>query len=145
MKYLYIEPEVAGGLGERTVMDVSKHPPTVTRLHYEFDGWLGDPILASFPILIVTDEVMQTLRRISATGVIFDDVEVTTSDQFRDFYPDRRLPPFVWLKPVGQAGQDDIGAAPDGRLVVSQRVYEALAELGIPNALVEPFGAGDAP
>jgi hypothetical protein len=46
MKYFYVEPEVAGGLGERTVMDRSTHPPVVKRLHYQLEGWLGDAILA---------------------------------------------------------------------------------------------------
>ena len=36
MKYFYIQPEVAGGLGKNTVMDRSVHPPIVSRLHYEF-------------------------------------------------------------------------------------------------------------
>jgi hypothetical protein len=34
--FVYIEPEVAGGLGENTLLDVRTHPPVVTRLHYEF-------------------------------------------------------------------------------------------------------------
>ena len=37
-----VEPEVAGALGDRTEMDSSIHPPIVKRLHYEFQGWLGD-------------------------------------------------------------------------------------------------------
>jgi hypothetical protein len=36
MKYFYIQPEVAGGLGKNTVMDRSVHPPIVSRLHHEF-------------------------------------------------------------------------------------------------------------
>jgi hypothetical protein len=72
-------------------MDVSTHPPIVKKLHYEFDGWLGDAILASFPIFIVTDGAMQALQSIGATGVTFDEVEVTTSNEFRDLYPDQSL------------------------------------------------------
>jgi hypothetical protein len=125
-------------------MDVSTHPPIVKKLHYEFDGWLGDAILASFPIFIVTDGAMQALQSIGATGVTFDEVEVTTSNEFRDLYPDQSLPTFVWLKPLGRAGQDDVGVAPDGRLVISQRVYDVLDDIGIPNALVEPFSGGGA-
>lgn len=40
MKYCVIEPEVAGGLGENTVIDQSVHPPKIARLHYNFEGWL---------------------------------------------------------------------------------------------------------
>jgi hypothetical protein len=48
-----------------------------------------------------------------ATNVAFDDVEVTVSDQFNELHPDRKLPPFAWLKPEGKAGQDDHGTVAD--------------------------------
>lgn len=41
MKHHIIEPEVAGGLGEGTIMSRNTHPPIVTRLHYKFDGGLA--------------------------------------------------------------------------------------------------------
>ena len=40
MKYYVLEPEVAGGLGENSIVDHSVVPFQVTRLHYEFEGWL---------------------------------------------------------------------------------------------------------
>jgi hypothetical protein len=140
MEHFYIEPEVAGGLGERTVMDRSVHPPILKRLHYELEGWLGDPILESFPAFVVTEDAKEELLRMGASGAAFDDVEVTISDQFRQLYPGRNLPQFVWLKPQGQAGRDDIGAAADGRLVVSRPALDTLSRLGMSHALVEPFG-----
>jgi hypothetical protein len=54
MEYFQIAPEVAGGWGRNTVMDRSIHPPHVTKLHFEFDGWLGDVLLESFPCYIIT-------------------------------------------------------------------------------------------
>jgi len=144
MRYFYVEPEVAGELGERTKMDCSVHPPIVKGLHYQFEGWLGDAILESFPAFIVTEEAKESLLAMGATGATFDDVDVTITDQFEELYPNRKLPPFTWLKPEGKAGQDDIGAAADGRIVVSQRVLEVLCNLGIPNALVEALEGEDA-
>jgi hypothetical protein len=139
MKYFYIEPEVAGGLGKNTVMNRAVHPPVVSKLHYQIDGWLGDVLLESFPSFIVTEDAGQQLQAIGATGVRFDDVEVTTSDQFRQLYPNRRLPKFIWLRAEGQPACDDFGIAPDGRLVTSERVFETLKKLGVANALVAPF------
>ena len=55
MRYFILEPEIAGGWGERTVADTGIFPPTVTALHYRFDGWRGDELLESFPCFIVTD------------------------------------------------------------------------------------------
>ena len=46
MTYYHLEPEVAGGIGERTVLDRSGPRLRATSLHYEFDGWLGDDLLA---------------------------------------------------------------------------------------------------
>lgn len=139
--YFYIEPEVAGGLGDHTVRDVSVHPPIITKLHYEFQGWLGDVLLESFPCFIVTEAAKSALLEIGISGVILTPVEVSTSDLFEEMQPDQKLPPFVWLKVNGDAGRDDFGIARDYRLVVSERVLDALKPLGISNALIEPFEA----
>jgi hypothetical protein len=141
MKYYYIEPEVSGGHGENAVMNTNVHPPEVTRLHYEFDGWLGDGIATSFPCYLVTEDVKEKILKSGFSGVLFDKVEVTTSELFEEMQPDQKLPPFVWLKVNGHAGRDDFGIARDYRLVVSQRVLDALKPLRISNALIEPFEA----
>ena len=83
MSYFVIEPEVAGGLGERTVMNRSVHPPIVIQLHYELEGWLGDAILESFPVFIVTEQAKCALTQAGITGADFDTVDVTTGDQFK--------------------------------------------------------------
>jgi hypothetical protein len=140
MRYFYVEPEVAGGLGNNTVMDSSRHPPIVSRLHYQIDGWAGDAILESFPIFIVTEGAKESLLQIGATGAAFADVEVTVSDKFEDLQPGQKFPVFAWLKPSGKAGQDDIGATVGGRLVLSQRALDALSRLGTSNARIEAFG-----
>lgn len=142
MKYLYIEPEVAGGLGEHTVIDRRVHPPIIKHLHYKIEGWLGDVILESFPAFIVTEDAKKALLGIGVTGAFFDDVEVSVTDQFEELYPDILLPSFVWLKPEGQPGRDDVGVALDGRLVISQTVLNVLSNLGASNALLEPFVEG---
>jgi hypothetical protein len=139
MKYFYVEPEVAGGLGENTVMNSNVHPPLISRLHYHFDGWLGDVLLESFPSFIVTEVAKQKLQSAAVTGAKFDEVEVTTSEQFQELYPNRPLPKFVWLRVEGKPGRDDFGMAEDGRLVVSEKVLEALQDLGISHALVTEF------
>ena len=77
MNYFCIEPEVAGGLGQNVEMDRSVHPPVVDKLHYEFDGWLGDELLETFPCFIVTEGAMKRLQLIHATGIKFDQAEVT--------------------------------------------------------------------
>ena len=137
--YYAIEPEVAGGWGERTVSDVSVHPPLVTRLHYEFEGWLGDVLLESFPCFIVTELARDSINRLDPTGANFGDVEVTTSEEFEELHPNTVLPRFHWLQIRGKAGQADFGLTHDSRLVVSERILRALRSLGLSHAIVSEF------
>jgi hypothetical protein len=139
MKYFFIEPEVAGGLGKKTIMDRSVHPPIVSKLHYQFDGWLGDVLLESFPCFIVTEAAKKKLQSVGATGIKFDEVEVTTSEQFQEIYPNRQLPKFEWLQIEGKPGKDDFGIAQDGRLVISQQMLEELRGLGISHAIIAEY------
>lgn len=36
-----------------TIMEATVHPPRVERLHYEFEDWLGDDLVESFPSFLV--------------------------------------------------------------------------------------------
>lgn len=138
-RFYVVEPEVAGGVGPHSVMDGSVHPPVVSRLHYVFDGWLGDEIVESFPCFLVTEALSIRLAQAGLTGFEIDAVEVTASDQFLDAHPGQQLPPFVWLKVDGIAGGDDFGIGPDLRLVVSSKALQAI-QYTTPSALqVEPF------
>jgi hypothetical protein len=139
MTFFYVEPEVAGGLGENTVMDESTHPPRVSKLDYCFEGWLGDALLESFPCFIVTEAAKSELQNMGVTGARFDAVEVTKSEEFEDLNHGVQLPDFVWLKPEGEPGRDDVATAEDGRLVVSARVLELFKKMGISNALVTSY------
>jgi len=122
-----LEPEVAGGFGDNSVLDTSSHPALVTKLHCELDGWLGDDLLESFPCYIVTERLRSVIEKTEATGCSFDVVEVTMSEQFYDMYPNRRIPRFFWLKATGTPGTDDFGVSTSNCLVVSDRVFQVMA------------------
>ncbi len=96
--YRFIEPEVAGDLGPRTVLDKSTQPPIVLKLHYELNAWLGDDLLTSHPCFIVTGRLRTALQKDGGTGFHFDDVEVSTTETFDELYPGRKLPVFYWMK-----------------------------------------------
>ena len=136
MKFFNLEPEVAGGLGKNTILDRSNHPPLVHNLHYVFDGWLGDALLEGFPCFIITEPAMQKLQGAGVTGVKFAPVEVSTSEEFQDFYPNRKLPTFLWMQVGGVSGRDDFSIGKDFRLVVSDRVLQILREIGISHASI---------
>ncbi len=132
-----VSPEVAGELGADTVMDTSVHPPRVSRLHYELHGWLGDDLLESFPVFVVTDRLARALRGSDLSGWRLGPVQVTKSDEFEELHPDRELPGFFWLQVDGD-GAADFALSADHRLEVSERALELLRRFQIDNALVDP-------
>lgn len=134
-----IEPEVAGRIGKDSKLDVSVHPPIVHQLHYEFQGWLHNDILESFPCFIVTDSLKEAIVNAQLSGVVFDYVKVTTSDLFDELYPTVSLPPFHWMKIIGNAGTDDFGISDKLLLVVSERAYNVLARFNINAAEVNDY------
>ncbi len=126
MEWSVLDPEVAGGWGERTVADTSVHPPLVAALHYQFDGWLGDELLTSFPCYIVTRTLGDKLTEARLNGFQLASVEISVSEQFEEIYPGRRLPEFYWLQVVGSPGIDDFGISRRHSLVVSDRTLAVL-------------------
>jgi hypothetical protein len=125
--YYKLEPEVAGHLGDDTVMDSSVHPPIVDTLHYEFDGWLGDELLTAFPCFVVTKHMQQLIEGVQASGCRFGPVKISRSELFEELHPERQLPKFTWLIVTGTAKKDDFGTTPTGGgLIVSERALMAM-------------------
>jgi hypothetical protein len=102
MQYYVVEPEVAGSWGNKTEFTRTPGAPVfVRKLHYQFDGWLGDDLLESAPCYIATARLADEIGRSQFSGISFADVETSKSAQFEELYPDRDLPKFLWLKPEG--------------------------------------------
>ena len=139
MNYFYIEPEVSGSLGDKTIMDTSHHPPKIIKLNYEFEGWLGDDLLESFPCFIITEELKKTFDNSNLSGYELDDVLITKTYEFNELTPNKNLPLFFWLKIKGHLKKDDFFLAKDHRLVVSKYALECLKSNNIKMASVEPY------
>lgn len=130
--YYLVEPEVAGGWGPATVVaEPRTHPPEILELEYEFFGWLGDPLVTSFPVYLATRSLLAELARLGATGYRVAEATITRNEQFDEVQPETVLPPFAWLRPTGIPGFDDLGALPNADLIVSERVYELLLAAGM--------------
>ncbi|WP_426303951.1 hypothetical protein ACN9MJ_13105 [Acidovorax facilis] len=134
MKYYFIEPEVAGGFGEETVIDRSSGRMEVKVLHYKFEGWLGDELLESTPCFIASEQLAARIKDENLSGVGIDKVKVTKSDEFNDFHPEVELPNFVWLKVNGVPGGDDFGVTADLKLIVSEAALQLLTLNGVSHA-----------
>ena len=138
--FYYLEPEVAGGIGPKSELHRDNGKLVVTRLNYEFDGWLGDALLETTPCFIVTENARQLIEFAALTGVSFSDVEVTRSGLFTDLYGDKVLPDFWWMIVQGEPETDDFGMTSDLRLVTSERALAILRRAGLTHAEVEPVG-----
>lgn len=98
----------------------------VTKLHYQFDGWLGDDLIESTPCYIVSKRLEDAVTREKLTGFTLDEVEISGSEKFEVAYPDLELPPFVWLKVNGEPGTDDFGMTAELLLAISDRALHVL-------------------
>ena len=137
--YFVIEPEVSGGFGKGSVLDGSKHPPIVSKLHYEFYGWFDNDIVTSFPCYIVTEKLMDRVKRENLTGIVFDEVKVSQSYEYDEFFPGKILPVFKWMKVVGVCGKDDFGIGKNLGLVISEKAYNILKLFNISQATIEEY------
>ncbi len=138
--YHVVEPEVAGGWGPDTQFTRTPGQPVVVhKLHYVFDGWLGDQLLETSPCYIVTAALADRITQANLTGFVLDSVKISKSDQFESLYPGRELPDFRRFRVEGAAGQDDFGVTRDLMLVVSDTALATLQDVGITHALVEPY------
>ncbi|MGZ3885248.1 MAG: hypothetical protein ACXVP0_15515 [Bacteroidia bacterium] len=137
-KFYIIEPEVAGNITKSNFIDKTVIPPTIKNLVYTFDGWLGDDIIESILIFIVTEKLKENIEIKAFSGVSFDEVEIRASEQFKELNPNRSLPKFYWLKVHGIAGKDDFGCI-NKRLVISESVLKELEKFAIVHAEIEEY------
>ena len=133
-----LELDIAGSPGPGTLWGES--PAEIRRLNYEFDGWLGDDLVASTPVTISTTRVRDAVVAGGLTGVEFADVLVTRSQEFEDVLgAEVELPEWVWLRPVGTPGQDDAWAGRWNRLTVSERMLMLLQQFNLNRCIVTPI------
>lgn len=121
-----LEPEVAGGWGPQTRADTSVHPPIVHVLHHEFEGWLGDDLLETFPCYLVTERLGESLHSAQLTGFNLGPVQVTASEAFSQLHPHTALPSLKWLQISGSVGRTDFAISPEHQLIVSARALGIL-------------------
>ncbi|HEX4789867.1 MAG TPA: hypothetical protein VH372_15460 [Actinospica sp.] len=77
-------------LGERTETDTAVHPPMVTRPPHEFSGRLGDELVESFPVFLISSALASTPSVQGLRGFSLADAETTLSDEPRHCATARR-------------------------------------------------------
>lgn len=142
MKLHKLEPEVAGGFGENTIVSnlnnvrLKQEKPIIDHLHYEFSGWLGDEILETTPCFIITEGLACSIQRSDLKGYIFADVEISISEKFGELYPGRTLPKFRRIIPQGTVevnehvfknwSGDDFCLSQGSILIVTEKALDVL-------------------
>jgi len=142
LRLFELEPEVAGGFGENTVVSnldnvrAKRERPIVTHLHYEFSGWLGDEILETTPCFIVTEGLADSIQRSELKGYNFADVETSVTEEFEELYPGTILPKFKRIIPQGTVevngntsldwSGDDFCLSQKSVLVVSEKALDVI-------------------
>lgn len=137
--FFRLEPEVAGELVEGTVLDASASPPRVEAVHFEITEWLGDDLVTSFPVFLVSEELATELVEAGLGAFRVRQAAVTVSDEAQELLEGRAVPTFRWLDVTGQAGVDDVGVTEQGELVVSEEVLELLQGGTLENCEVERY------
>lgn len=113
LKLYELEPEVAGGFGENTVVSnydavrSKQERAVIAHLHYEFSGWLGDDILETTPCFIITESLACSIQKSDLKGYILDDVETSVTEEFKELYPEKVLPKFWRIIPQGTVEVND--------------------------------------
>jgi hypothetical protein len=125
-----IEPEVAGGLGDRTVFCATDGPHQVKHLHYVFDDWLGDSIVTSTPCFLCTQQLADEIVKHGLTGVYVCDAEIEVSPLFIELNPNAYLPKFLQLVPSNHPGQKDFGIDDNLHLIVSSKALDVIRSCG---------------
>jgi hypothetical protein len=144
-----LEPEVAGELGEKTEFQnyddvrLKGERPIVTKLNYSFTGWLGDELLEATPCFIVTEALAKAIEKNSLSGYRFEKVLISFSDEFKEIYPDKKMPIFKRLIPTGKViienglckewSGDDICASQNSYIVVNSKALSIIRDHNIEN------------
>lgn len=133
-KYYVLRPEVAGYIGEGSIPPLCNRPDEYTKIVYQFEAPPNDCIIEADRQYFFRLDLIDRLQNIQATGFALHDFEIRVGDQFDNILdtmePNWVFPEFKWLKIHGQPGEQDIARDREFRILVSQRVLNAMKDCG---------------
>lgn len=151
----FLEPEVSGHHGERTIYGIEKDATkegvseTIKFLHYEFEGWLGDDLLESTPAFIISSNLEDELRKSEFRDYKIEKCLITKSDEFMELYPNKELPSFARFLPLGTVeiegeqfdnwSGNDFCLSPKGELVLTKKALDFLSGFSIKHCDITPL------
>jgi hypothetical protein len=106
----------------------------------QFDYWLGDDLVGSPPVFLVTARLKAALQALDPPGpFVFEPVRAEASAFFKRSNPGRDLPTFWRWRIDGRAGVDEVGLFHGHDLVVSGRVLAVLLSARLEQAEILQF------
>jgi len=130
-----LEFEVAGQLGPKTVIDTSVHPPIVNKLHFLFEGWLGDDMIECFPVYLVSERLKNKLENTNLVGYKIVPCEIEKSSEFVEIQPETILPNFFWFLATGDSFSDF--SVSNNKMKMSDNAYRIVSQFNLYYATVE--------
>jgi hypothetical protein len=82
---------------------------------------------------------MNEIKKNQLTGVLFDNVKITKTEEFMDMYASTDLPTFYWMRINGKFSIDDFTIAEDYRLLISEKAMSIMSFFNIKNASFEDY------
>ena len=125
------------GIGIINVYGTGVTPWKVDTIHVVFDQYTNDDVLKFRMLYFVSKEALEIIRQNQFTGLgICHPVETEINDEYI-MYPLRIFKQYYVLEVQGIPGQDDIGIAPGGDLVISRDVLSMLSKVNMPGVEIE--------
>ena len=122
-----LDPQVAGELGENTVIDTSSHPPVVSHVDFVLDYPETDDLIQAFPVLLVSAEMADRLTAADVAGVALSGASVRPSEDCLAVYGAAGTGSYRRLEPVGTE-RDDCWLSNEFLICVSDRMMRILAQ-----------------
>lgn len=132
-----LDPQVAGELGDGTVLDSSTHPPMVSQVDYVLDQPDADDFIQSFPVFLVAVELGSRLEQAGLTGFNLLDLAVRPSDNYLAVYGDVPHPQYLWMQVTGAPEQADCWLDTSFQICVSDRMMTIIEAAALSDCLVE--------
>lgn len=135
-----IKPECPAQMGKETKFDKNFTPWKITKLHLVFDVWMGGDLLKESPCFYVTERFLDKINIEEISGLkSIKSAKVTSSETFKNLYPNRTLPNCFQLEIDGSPGVDDIGITAPSQLIISEKFLHLLKKVDMSNSRIEVF------
>ncbi|MEC2077203.1 hypothetical protein [Metabacillus fastidiosus] len=143
----FLEPEVSGGHGEKTIYGTEENvvkediSAKIKFFHYELEGWLGDDLLELTPAFIVSSYLESELKKSEFKDYKLAKCLITMSDVFKELYPNKEISSFARFIPLGTLEVEGENfnnwsghhfcLSLKGELVVTQKAWDFLKRFSI--------------